>query len=49
MKQISETGITRNLEEILGWHVEKYLGFLWRRTGNPAVWLVRAFVLLVFL
>jgi hypothetical protein len=49
MKQISETGITRNLEEILDSCMKKYLGVLWRRTGNPTVWLVRAFVILVFL
>jgi len=48
-ERFSEKWVTCNLREILSSYMVNQLCILWKSSRNPAVWLVKIFILFVFL
>ncbi|KYK29431.1 MAG: hypothetical protein AYK19_19700 [Theionarchaea archaeon DG-70-1] len=48
-ERFSEKWVTCNLREILSSYMVNQLCILWKSSRNPVVWLVKIFILFVFL
>lgn len=48
-ERVSEKWVTCNLREILSSYMVNQLRILWKSSRNPVVWLVKIFILFIFL